>query len=191
MKSIELLGLIMGKVLSRLTRPIRTMNIENRAQKVISREKPVPAPHHASVSKQKELVDKMYPNFMEEHNVKNPALDERLKNVFVTSDDPVQPEQKTKEETAKVLPQKGVSAPDFEFGFYEADTIPEGRCSLRQALAFMKSHADNPTEHTIEKIAVQYKLDKNVVASILKHFKIPEVETKTNVTDITITLRSL
>ncbi|XP_076287730.1 NADH dehydrogenase [ubiquinone] 1 alpha subcomplex assembly factor 4-like [Lasioglossum baleicum] len=190
MKNIELLKLIMGKVLSLLTRPIRTLNIENRAAKVISREKPIPAPQHASVSKQKELVDKMYPNFMEEHNKKNRALDDRLKNVFVTSEDPVQPEQKTKEESTKVMPQKGVSAPQFEFGFYEADIVPEGKCSLRGALVFMKAHIDNPTEHTTEKIAAQYKLDKTVVASILKHFTIPELQTKSDADKIIVSFKT-
>lgn len=46
---------MMGKVYSVLTKPIRTFNIANRAEKIISREKPVPAPHYASIEKQKKL----------------------------------------------------------------------------------------------------------------------------------------
>lgn len=47
----------MGKVYSLLLRPIRTFNIENKAHRIISRDKPVPAPLHSSVQKQKKLVD--------------------------------------------------------------------------------------------------------------------------------------
>lgn len=36
----------MGKVLSVLSKPVRNFNIENRAHKVISKEKPIPAPKH-------------------------------------------------------------------------------------------------------------------------------------------------
>lgn len=47
----------MGVIYSRLTRPIRTFNIANRAERVISREKPTPAPQYTSQEKQKKLVD--------------------------------------------------------------------------------------------------------------------------------------
>lgn len=47
----------MGKIYSSLTRPLRIFNVANRAEKIISREKPIPAPHHASVAKQKKLAD--------------------------------------------------------------------------------------------------------------------------------------
>jgi NADH dehydrogenase [ubiquinone] 1 alpha subcomplex assembly factor 4 len=38
----------MGKVLSLMGRPLRNYNIENRAHKIISKEKPTPAPKHKS-----------------------------------------------------------------------------------------------------------------------------------------------
>lgn len=47
----------MGKVYSLLTRPVRTFNVANRAERVISREKPVPAPRYAYMEKQKKLSD--------------------------------------------------------------------------------------------------------------------------------------
>lgn len=47
----------MGVIYSRLTRPIRTFNIENRAEKIISRKKPIPAPQYASTEKQKKLTN--------------------------------------------------------------------------------------------------------------------------------------
>lgn len=47
----------MGKIYSTLIRPIRTFNIENRAAKIISREKPIPAPQYPSTEKQKKLSE--------------------------------------------------------------------------------------------------------------------------------------
>ncbi|EGI61360.1 Protein NDUFAF4-like protein [Acromyrmex echinatior] len=77
----------MGKIYSVLTRPIRTFNIENRAAKLISREKPVPAPQYASTEKQKKFSDQVNPYFLKDHYQKNMQLDQRLKDVFVTSTD--------------------------------------------------------------------------------------------------------
>jgi len=47
----------MGKAYSMLLRPLRTFNIENRAAKIISLEKPIAAPQHKHIEKQKKLVD--------------------------------------------------------------------------------------------------------------------------------------
>lgn len=38
----------MGGLVSKATRPFRNFNIESRAEKVISKEKPTPAPKHKS-----------------------------------------------------------------------------------------------------------------------------------------------
>lgn len=46
----------MGKVLSVATRPFRNFNIENRAHKIISKEKPTPAPLHAANLKEAERI---------------------------------------------------------------------------------------------------------------------------------------
>lgn len=47
----------MGKVYSILIRPIRSFNIENRAARIISQQKPVPAPQYPSTEKQKKLSE--------------------------------------------------------------------------------------------------------------------------------------
>lgn len=38
----------MGKVFSVVTRPLKNFNVESRAHKIISKEKPVAAPHYAA-----------------------------------------------------------------------------------------------------------------------------------------------
>lgn len=65
--------------------------------------------------------------------------------------------------STKPLPQDRGHPPIFQYGFYESHVIPEGKCSLKQALIFLTQHSENPTEHSVEKIAVEYKLDKEIV----------------------------
>jgi len=47
----------MGKAYSILLRPLRSFNVENRAARVISKEKPIAAPQYKYVEKQKELMN--------------------------------------------------------------------------------------------------------------------------------------
>ncbi|XP_078035285.1 NADH dehydrogenase [ubiquinone] 1 alpha subcomplex assembly factor 4 isoform X3 [Augochlora pura] len=161
----------MGNIYTFITRPLRSFNIENRAQRVLGKDKPIPAPQYPSTAKQKELVDKLYPNFLEEHYKKDKQLDDRLKNIYVTSNDPmeiVKPVTST-----RPLPGKRADAEEYDFSYYDASHTPEGKCSLNQALTFLTNHVQSPDVYTVDKIAAEYKLDKNVVESILKHFTVP------------------
>ncbi|KAL6448895.1 hypothetical protein ACFW04_000562 [Cataglyphis niger] len=160
----------MGKVYSLLTRPIRTFNVENRAARIISREKPIPAPQYPSTEKQKKLSDKVNPNFLKEHYQKNVQLDQRLKNVFVTSTDPQKVIEPTRE--SRPLPQNRRAIDEYTFDFFEPTTIPVGKCSLKQVLTFLSQHKYDPATYSSENIAAEYKIDKKVVENILKHFKL-------------------
>jgi len=161
----------MGKVSSQLTRPIRTFNIANRAEKVISREKPIPAPQYAVTERQKELLDKVNPTFLEDHYRKNMQLDQRLKDVFVTSTDVQEIKEPTKE--SRLLPQsRHTEENESIFESYESITIPAGKCSLKQALTFLLQHKHDPITYNSENIASEYKIDKKAVDDILKHFKL-------------------
>ncbi|KAM0728700.1 Protein NDUFAF4-like protein [Formica fusca] len=160
----------MGKVYSLLTRPIRTFNVENRAARIISREKPIPAPQYPSTEKQKKLSDEVNPNFMKEHYQKNVRLDQRLKDVFVTSTDPQKVIEPTRE--PRPLPQNRYTIDEYTFNFFEPATIPVGKCSLKQVLTFLSQHKHDPLTYSSENIAAEYKIDKKVVDDILKHFKL-------------------
>lgn len=46
----------MGVVITRMTRPLRAWNIDNRAEKIINKEKPVAAPRRASTEAQLKLA---------------------------------------------------------------------------------------------------------------------------------------
>ncbi|XP_019696790.1 protein NDUFAF4 homolog [Harpegnathos saltator] len=158
----------MGVLYSKLTRPIRTFNIANRAEAIISQKKPIPAPQYASTEKQKKLMDKVHPGFWEKHYQKNMQLDQRLKDVFITSIDPqVKPETES-----KLLPQNRYNISDLNLDYYEPAVIPEGKCTLNQALTFISQHKTDPIKYNSENIAVEHKIDKEVIDDVLKHFKI-------------------
>ncbi|XP_070159887.1 protein NDUFAF4 homolog [Polyergus mexicanus] len=160
----------MGKVYSLLTRPIRTFNVDNRAARIISREKPVPAPQYPSTEKQKKLSDEVNPNFLKEHYQKNVRLDQRLKDVFVTSTDPQEVIEPARE--PRLLPQNRHMIDEYAFNFLEPTTIPVGKCSLKQVLTFLSQHEDDPLTYSSKNIAAEYKIDKKVVDDLLKHFKL-------------------
>ncbi|XP_020295578.1 protein NDUFAF4 homolog [Pseudomyrmex gracilis] len=161
----------MGKIYSTLTRPVRTFNIENRAEKIISREKPIPAPQYESTEKQKKLLNEINPKFLEDHYKKNVQLDQRLKDVFVTSTDSQESLSKEEREI-KSLPQMRHSRDDFIFDCYETAVVPEGKCTVKQAYTFLSLHKRDPTTYNSEHIAAKYKLDKKTVDEILKYFKL-------------------
>ncbi|KOC60515.1 Protein NDUFAF4 like protein [Habropoda laboriosa] len=142
----------MGKVYSLLTRPIRTFNIENRARRVISRNKPVPAPQYKAVEKQRELVNKLKPDFMETHNKENVQLHEHLKSIFVTSNDP-QIDQKV----GTII---------------SSEESTKNKCTFKEVINFLNMYQNNPVESTIDEISQKYELDKEVVENIVKHFGI-------------------
>ncbi|PBC25577.1 hypothetical protein APICC_08816 [Apis cerana cerana] len=101
---------------------------------------------------------------MEIHYKKDSQLDDRLKNVFVKSEDP---KDILKESTSK-LPQNRSqrSSEDYDFKTYK------GKCDIKQVIHFMNMHNENPIEYSAEKISIQYKLDKQIIENILTYFKI-------------------
>ncbi|XP_076239221.1 NADH dehydrogenase [ubiquinone] 1 alpha subcomplex assembly factor 4 [Calliopsis andreniformis] len=163
----------MGKVYSRILRPIRSFNIEHRTERIISKEKPAPAPQYPSANKQREFVDKMYPDIKETLSKKNIKLDSHLKNVYVTSTDP---KGKPKEiSSTRSLPQNRSQPSAYESDFSNGDVVTPGKCTLKEALAFIIQHRENPTEYSVERIAHDYKLNKEIVANIIEYYRVPKL----------------
>lgn len=158
-----------------MLRPFRNFNVEHRAQRVISRDKPTPAPHHPSVEKQKELAEKLNPSFFETHYKKDPRLDEHLRTVFVQSTDPQTKPSEENLKSTRPLPQdRRQPAPNHYNGMYDHKTPVSavGKCSLKEAVQFLNAHQQDPEKYTIENISETYKLDKKVVENIITNFKI-------------------
>lgn len=166
----------MGALVTKALRPIKSFNIENRAHRVISKEKPVPAPKYPSNLEDVRRAMELEPDLDEKLEKKDVALDDRLKNVYVTSKG--RPEDDITREamsSGRLLPQDRKLLPDYDFGFKEPEQVKYGRTTLRSAMDFISSHQANPTEVTAEKIALEYKLKEEDVKNILKYFKTFEV----------------
>lgn len=161
----------MGLVFSYTRRALNRFNVENRAMKEISKEKPTPAPRHPSMSLAIEKIAKENPDVLNQELTKNTALDNRLKQVYVTSKD-TQPEIA---ESTRPLPQSRQVVESPEFGFEEPTMIPRGRFSLRQALQFITLHQENPKNNTPASLAKEYNLDPVIMEKILTYYKAFEV----------------
>ncbi|OAD54626.1 Protein NDUFAF4 like protein [Eufriesea mexicana] len=161
----------MGKVYSLLLRPIRTFNIENRAERVISKEKPTPSPQYPSVKKQIEIVNKVKPDFMKVHYQKDPQLHEYLKNVYVQSID-LKSTPKEEMISAESLPQDSNGSPLNNNEYCETLMVTDDKCTLQNVMHFISMHSENPTEYSVEKISEIYKLDKQIVENIIMNFKL-------------------
>ena len=77
---------------------------------------------------------------------------------------------------ARPLPENRSTAEDPEFGYLEPVRIPEGKCSMRQALEFITNHQADKIQFSAANIADQYKLEKGNVQKVLKYFHMLDVQ---------------
>ncbi|KAH8382514.1 hypothetical protein KR009_003929 [Drosophila setifemur] len=170
----------MGQVASRVVRQAKRFNVENRAHRVLEREKPTPAPKFESNLRDMERTLELDPKFVDKLNVKDASLDTRLKDVYVTSQDRFikrvqerQAKEAASSETQdqRVLPMDRKTPEDFEYGYMEPNRITPGRCTLRQALKFINDHQLDPEAWPAKKISNEYKLKEPHVENILHYFK--------------------
>jgi len=154
---------------------IQRFNVENRAERVISQDKPKPAPKFKSNIKDLERLLKDHPEIIEQSGKKDAELDDRLKRVFVSSSDYL--EQKRIIDPEKPLPLSRKHVEDFELGYKETDTakIPLGKCTLRQAVQFIGDNMQKPEEWTAERIANDFKMKRETVDDILENFRLFDV----------------
>ncbi|KAL0811988.1 hypothetical protein ABMA28_009386 [Loxostege sticticalis] len=168
----------MGALVTRALRPIRSFNIENRAHRVISKEKPDPAPTYPQNVEDLKRTLEAVPDIDEKLDKKDPELDNRLKDVYVTSfgrpEDDITRERR-QHNPERPLPQDRKSLEEFEMGFKEPERVSYGKTTLRQAIDFIGAYQSNPKEATPSKIALEYKLKEEDVHSVLKYFKTFEV----------------
>ncbi|XP_049880207.1 protein NDUFAF4 homolog [Pectinophora gossypiella] len=168
----------MGALVTRAIRPLKAFNIENRAHRVISKEKPIPAPKYPQNLEDIKRAEAADPHLDEKLETKNEELDARLRDIYVTAtgrpEDDITRE-KQKRNPNRPLPEDRKMVEDYELGFKEPERIPYGRTTLRHAITFISAHQMDPEEATAEKIANEYKLKKEDVDNILKYYKSYEV----------------
>ncbi|XP_048001003.1 protein NDUFAF4 homolog [Leguminivora glycinivorella] len=166
----------MGALAAKALRPIKSFNIENRAHRVISKEKPTPAPRYAANLEDLKRALESDPNLDEKLDKKDLGLDTRLKNVYVTSHGkPEDDITREKQNPDRPLPQDRGIVQDFDYGFKEPERVKYGHTTLRNAVEFISAHQIDPKEVTVGKIALQYKLKEEDVENILKYFITYEV----------------
>ncbi|NXY71134.1 NDUF4 factor, partial [Glareola pratincola] len=142
----------------RLTRVFRTFNVESRARREISKEKPTPAPRHPT-SRLDELAD--HPEIQEEIYRKDDRLLTLLKDVYVKVGGGEHLPCKQEE---KRLTKLG------NLGDLDVKKVPKGKISIVEALTLLNNHKLHPKIWTAEKIAVEYSLELKEVNSLLEFF---------------------
>uniref|UniRef100_A0A1B6K3F5 Uncharacterized protein n=1 Tax=Homalodisca liturata TaxID=320908 RepID=A0A1B6K3F5_9HEMI len=165
------MGQIITKIYSMTAREVKMVNIERRAEKVISKDKPTPAPMYPSTIKELERLKEE--QISTEHlDKKDKQLDEYLKKVYVSTPDPA-PKSERPVNPERPLPLSRHTDEEVTYGYSESEEqhIPPGRVSLKQALQFISDSQSDPDKHTSTAIAAQYKLDINTTNDILEHFK--------------------
>ncbi|KAM3961366.1 NADH dehydrogenase [ubiquinone] 1 alpha subcomplex assembly factor 4 [Aphomia sociella] len=168
----------MGALVTKALRPLKSFNIENRAHRVISKEKPVPAPKYPANLEDLKRAVNSDPDLDDKLDKKDTGLDDRLRDVYVTSlgrpEDDITREKQI-ENPNRPLPQDRKMPGVFEYGFKEPERLKYGHTTLRDALNFISAYQTNPNEVTAAKIAFEYKMKEEDVEKILKYFKTYEV----------------
>uniref|UniRef100_A0A1B6K9N0 NADH dehydrogenase [ubiquinone] 1 alpha subcomplex assembly factor 4 n=1 Tax=Graphocephala atropunctata TaxID=36148 RepID=A0A1B6K9N0_9HEMI len=165
------MGQVVTRIYSSAIREVKMYNIERRAEKVISKDKPTPAPKYPSTVKELDRLKEE--NISMEHlHRKDEQLDDYLKKVYVTTPDPA-PKSERPVNADRPLPLSRHTDEELSFGYSESEegSVPLGRVSLKQALQFISDNQSNPDNHSSSAIAAQYKLDINTTNDILEHFK--------------------
>ncbi|XP_069866635.1 NADH dehydrogenase [ubiquinone] 1 alpha subcomplex assembly factor 4 isoform X1 [Dipodomys merriami] len=154
-------------------RALRNFNLENRAEREISKRKPSSAPRHPSTKKL--LVEQMshHPDIEREVTNKDNKLHSLLKDIYVDSRDPVS-SLKVKNVQPKPVP-KEFRMPKDHHSEMNVTSIPKGKISIVEALTLLNNHKLYPETWTAEKIAQEYYLELNDVNSLLRYFVTFEV----------------
>ncbi|XP_039076354.1 NADH dehydrogenase [ubiquinone] 1 alpha subcomplex assembly factor 4 [Hyaena hyaena] len=156
-------------------RAIRNFNLENRAEREISKMKPSPAPRHPSTKSLLREQMSHHPEIQGEVARKNDKLLSLLKDVYVDSRDPVSSVQ-VKDAGTRQEPKEFRLVKGQDFNMMSIKNIPKGKISIVEALTLLNNHKLYPETWTAEKIAEEYCLEEKDVKSLLKYFVTFEVK---------------
>lgn len=106
-----------------------------------------------------ELYFAEHSHLFEDQNKKDEILDNRLKEIYVTTQD----ESHTQKDTpSKPLPTERRSVEPPEFGYMEPAKVTKGKLSMRQALILIGKHSEDPTVYTAELLAHEHTIHPRV-----------------------------
>ncbi|KAE8603073.1 hypothetical protein XENTR_v10014212 [Xenopus tropicalis] len=154
-----------------LTRAMRNFNLENRAHRLIGKEKPRPAPTHPKTEDAVRATKTHHPDIEDKIRNKDNLLLTRLKEVYVDSYDPSSGVQTKVSRSA----QKEHRLPKFAMNReslmgVDVESIPKGNISVLEALTLLNNHKNSPETWTAEKISEDYHLDLKNTQSLLEYF---------------------
>ncbi|XP_074043297.1 NADH dehydrogenase [ubiquinone] 1 alpha subcomplex assembly factor 4 [Macrotis lagotis] len=153
---------------ARLTRAFRNFNLDNRAEREISKAKPSVAPMHPTTKSLVREEINRHPELEEIVKRKDDKLLTLLKEVYVNSKDPiphVQVKDASLPHSTELRLLKG-----NHFNLMTSQNIPKGKISVVEALTLLNNHKHSPAIWTAEKIAQEYYLELRDVKSLLTFF---------------------
>uniref|UniRef100_A0A0K8TQU9 Protein NDUFAF4 homolog n=1 Tax=Tabanus bromius TaxID=304241 RepID=A0A0K8TQU9_TABBR len=163
----------MGFVASKISRKIKRFNVESRAHSLLDKDSLRPPPKFETTLRDIQRTLEENPNFATKESLKDSSLNERLKQVYVTTPNEVVVVEDAPRGTAgKPLPTSRTSDTSFQYGITEPTNVPRGKCTLSQAMTFLNDYAQDPSEWTVNKIADVYKLKTQTVDKIVLYFKV-------------------
>ncbi|GAU97409.1 hypothetical protein RvY_08715 [Ramazzottius varieornatus] len=183
----------MGGITSQPLRILRNWNVENRAFRVIEKQKEQPrmAPRYPTDQKvlarrgrQEAAADSRTVPGLETE--KEPSLDERLKTVKVYSHDvpssrpPVEYHSQTAIErdprkdapSSRPLPEERQTMDEPEYGFPEPEKVMPGKITFKNALELMALAQHDPVTYNAEHLASVYNMRPEDVADLVRYFKV-------------------
>ncbi|XP_063297392.1 NADH dehydrogenase [ubiquinone] 1 alpha subcomplex assembly factor 4 [Pelobates fuscus] len=157
---------------ARISRVFRDFNIENRAHRLIGKDKVRAAPPHPGTREAQQAQIEKHPEIQEAVYKKDDKLLLRLKEVYVDSTDP---SLQVKSEDEPLSVQEEFRLPKLtmgsnQFSVVDVKDIPKGKISILEALTALHNHKQNPQIWTSEKIAKEYNLDIKDCQSLLEYF---------------------
>ncbi|XP_014933282.1 NADH dehydrogenase [ubiquinone] 1 alpha subcomplex assembly factor 4 [Acinonyx jubatus] len=158
-----------------VSRAIRNFNLENRAEREISKMKPSPAPRHPSTKSLLREQMSHHPEIKGEVARKDDKLLSFLRDVYVDSKDPVSSVKVTDAGKCQE-PKEFRLVKGQDFNMMSIKNIPKGKISIVEALTLLNNHKLYPETWTAEKIAEEYCLEQKDVKSLLKYFVTFEVK---------------
>lgn len=161
---------------ARVSRAFRNFNLENRAEREISKMKPSTAPKHPSTRDL--LLEQLshHPEIKEEVSRKDNKLLSLLKDVYVDSKDPVTSLPVKDAGVRRLQGPKEFRLPIGQQFDKNVMDIPKGKVTVVEALTLLNNHKLSPETWTAEKIAQEYHLELKDVNSVLKYFVTFEVK---------------
>ncbi|KAM9316624.1 NADH dehydrogenase [ubiquinone] 1 alpha subcomplex assembly factor 4 [Gastrophryne carolinensis] len=150
---------------AKLVRALRNFNVENKAHRLIGREKLDAAPMHPGTKEALAGLASRHPEIKKEINKKDDALLSRLKDVYVASTDPSEAKQAVQPSESEEFraPRQTLNS--------DMDSIPKGRISVVEVLTILNNHKQSPKTWTAEKIAKEYTLNIKDTQALLEYFR--------------------